>query len=402
MLAGDFGQAASWAMRHMINVGTQFDAADFVDVSQAHMMGDAEAVGDAGATFLEGLADSGARVRIPMLTDPRGVDLSYYKPLHQTEAMATLERRITGACTKLGILMTDTCICYQTISPPVMGDHVAYGDTGVVIYTNSVLGACSNFEGGPSALAAGLTGRTPRYGLHLPEHRRGTDLFDLGYTPRGLFDWSVLGAIMGRRAGSYWRVPVITGISDIPTSDEMKHFGAAMASYGSVPLFHIVGVTPEARRMEDVFVDSPPSATRLTRRDHDAFVKEFSHEDAAVDVVVFAAPQLSLSEVSDVVALLDGRHVNPSTALIVCTSPSVAADCDRLGLTAAIKDSGGVLLRGTCFYQQFAREMAAANGWHHLLSNSAKIVNILGGYGYCPSLATMEACVNAAIKGAMQ
>ena len=52
------------------------------------------------------------------------------------------------------------------------------GDTGVVIYSNSVQGARSNFEGGPSALAAGLTGRTPRYGYHLDAHRAGTKHFD--------------------------------------------------------------------------------------------------------------------------------------------------------------------------------------------------------------------------------
>ena len=87
--------------------------------------------------------------------------------------MLELERRAIAAFEALGVLMTDTCINYQTIMPPVRGEHVAYGDTGVVIYSNSVCGARSNFEGGPSALSAGLTGRTPRYGYHLDERRAG-------------------------------------------------------------------------------------------------------------------------------------------------------------------------------------------------------------------------------------
>jgi predicted aconitase len=162
MLAGRHGQSKKWAIEHQIMVGSMFDARDFVEVSQSHMMADPESLGETGVQFLEELADQGARVAISMITDPRGVDLSYYDPLGQTEEMANLDRRTIAACQKMGILMTNTCVNYQTVMPPVFGDHVAYGDTGVVIYSNSVCGARTNFEGGPSALAAGLTGRTPR------------------------------------------------------------------------------------------------------------------------------------------------------------------------------------------------------------------------------------------------
>ena len=79
--------------------------------------------------------------------------------------------------------MTDTCINYQTIQAPIYNEHVAFGDTGVVIYSNSICGARSNFEGGPSALAAGITGRTPRYGFHLPEGRRATLKIRAEFTP---------------------------------------------------------------------------------------------------------------------------------------------------------------------------------------------------------------------------
>ena len=142
--------------------------------------------------------------------------------------------------------MTNTCINYQTILPPVRGEHLALGDTGVVIYSNSVMGARSNFEGGPSALAAGLTGRTPRYGYHLDAHRAGTMHFDVQHQPTDFADWGALGGIVGRAANSYWQVPVVTGIRAVPSSDQLKHFGAALASFGSVALFHMPGVTPEA------------------------------------------------------------------------------------------------------------------------------------------------------------
>lgn len=401
MLAGELGEPKRWALDHMMKVGSMFDAADLVPVSQSHMMADPESVGEAGVRFLESLAENpekDRRVAIPMITDPRGVDLNYYSPLGQTEEMAELDRRTIAACTKLGILMTNTCINYQTIMPPVLGDHVAYGDTGVVIYSNSVLGAYSNFEGGPSALAAGLTGRTPRYGLHLDENRKATKRFILRYQPKELTEWGILGAIVGKLSGSYWEVPVIEGVDTVPTSDEMKHLGAAMASFGSSPLFHMVGITPEAPTLDAV--DGGRLASQeITEADFDALRSDFGGRGDKVDVVVFAAPQLSLVEMQQVADLLDGKQINKDTALIVCTAPSVYADADRMGLLGRIENSGAKVLEGTCFYNQYAREIGVANGWTRLLSNSAKIVNIISGYGYEPALASMEECVASAVAG---
>ena len=398
MKAGEFGPACQWAIEHQVQVGRMFDARDTVEVSQAHMMADPESLGDAGVRFVEGLADGGAAVAIPMITDPRGVDLRTYRPLGQTEEMAALERRFIAACTAMGVMMTDTCINYQTIMPPVRGDHVAYGDTGVVIYANSVCGARSNFEGGPSALAAGLTGRTPRYGLHLDRHRRATRRYVVSAQPCDLLDWGVLGATIGRMTGSYWEVPVIEGIGRVPTSDQVKHMGAAMASYGSTPLFHIVGITPECNDLADVEGHLLEPVT-VTERDIADLRRPFGAAGEKVDVVVFAAPQLSLVEMSRVARLCAGRRRSDSTDLIVCTSAQVHGDAERMGYVDAIEAFGGMVLVGTCFYQQYAREIGEANGWKRLLSNSAKIVNILGGYGYLPALASMEACVASAESG---
>ena len=398
MLAGEMGPACQWAIEHQMQVGRMFDAADMVPVSQAHMMADPESLGDAGVDFVERLAAGGATVAIPMITDPRGVDLSHYLPLGQTEEMADLERRFVAACRTMGIMMTDTCINYQTIMPPLFGDHVAYGDTGVVIYSNSVCGARSNFEGGPSALAAGLTGRTPRYGLHLDRNRRATRRFVVDSRPADLMEWGVLGATIGRMAGSYWEVPVIEGIDGAPTSDEIKHFGAAMASWGSTPLFHIVGVTPECRDLGDVGATGL-EARRVTADDVKDLGAPFGAAGEPVDVVVFAAPQLSLVEMAQVAALCRGRRRADTTDMIVCTPVQVYGDASQLGYIEAIESFGGTVLTGTCFYQQYAREIAEANGWSRLLSNSAKIVNILGGYGYRPALASMEDCVASAEAG---
>jgi hypothetical protein len=408
MRAGAFGEPRRWAIEHQIAVGEFFDAADFVPVTQAHIMADTESLGEAGVQFLEGLAAVPAtdrRVRVPTLTDPRGLDPEVYKRLGQSEAMRAIEAGAIAALMAFGVLMTDTCINYQTIMPPTRGEHLAMGDTGVVIYSNSVFGARSNFEGGPSALAAGLTGRTPRYGYHLDECRHPTRRFRLTAPPRDLSEWGAVGGIVGRVCGSYWEVPLIDGIIDstgeAPGSDALKHFGAAMASYGSTALFHMPGVTAEywdRRRPAGRRAGGLRSET-IGRAEIDAFVAAYGAAGDKVDVVVFAAPQLSLVEMAAVADALDGRRVHAATTLIVATSPEIKHAADRMGLTRRIEASGAVVAAGICFYQSYAGELAETNGWKRLLTNSAKLVNIIGGYGYRPTLASLERCVDSAVKG---
>ena len=398
MLAGQAGPVAQQCLQHQVAVGDFFGAQDFVPVTQAHIMADTESLGQAGVLWLEKLArlDPKARVRIPTITDPRGTDFARASQLGQSDWMVELERRAVDGFRALGVLMTDTCINYQTIQAPTRGEHVAFGDTGVVIYSNSICAARSNFEGGPSALSAGITGRTPRYGYHLDSQRRATIRIRTGFTPKTLNDWGALGGVVGKLAGNYWAVPVVEGLEGAPGSDAMKHFGAAMASFGSIALFHLAGITPEALRLGDCGGDELPVAHRVGEAEVKALQQSYAVTDE-VDVVVFSAPQLSLYELRDLAALCDGRRLRKP--LLAVTSPQVKPDADRMGFTQRIEASGGMVLAGMCFYQSYAREMADANGWKRLATNSAKLVNILGGYGYTPMLASMERCVEAAATG---
>ncbi|HTV37651.1 MAG TPA: aconitase X catalytic domain-containing protein [Xanthobacteraceae bacterium] len=399
ILGGKVGPVRRQALAHQIAVGDFFGAADFVPVTQAHIMADTESLGEAGVRWLEGLAAADEAVRrvcVPTITDPRGTDFGKADFLRQTPSMIDLERRAIVAFEKLGVAMTNTCINYQTIAAPTRNEHVAFGDTGVVIYSNSICGARSNFEGGPSALAAGLTGRTPRYGFHLPEQRCATVLIRVDFTPATLNEWGALGGVVGRIAGNYWQVPFLEGIEGAPRSDEFKHFGAAMASFGSIAMFHIAGLTPEA---DEFGARAGLPNHRVTRADIEALQKSYRGDDG-VDVVVFSAPQLSLYELRELAGLCDGRRFK--VPLLAVTSPQVKPDSDRMGYTGLIESAGGTVLSGMCFYQSYAREIAEANGWHRLATNSAKLVNILGGYGYQPMLGSMEACVDAAVTGMLR
>jgi predicted aconitase len=316
-------------------------------------------LGEAGVRFLEGLAaapEPERRVRVPAVTDPRGIDFAAQRRLGQSAAMAALERRAITALSAFGVLMTDTCINYQTVLAPLRGEHVAWGDTGSVIYANSVLGARSNFEGGPSALAAALTGRTSRYGYHLEANRRATRCFRITARPRDLSEWGAAGGLVGEACGSYWEVRVIEGVDAVPGSDALKHFGAAMASFGSVALYHMPRITAE----EPEFAGPPSAPVLIGATEIADFLARYAAPGDKLDVVVFAAPQLSLLEIAAVADALDSRRVHPATTVIVATSPEIKHAADRMGLAARMEASGAVLAQGICFYQSYAREMAEA------------------------------------------
>ena len=132
---------------------------------------------------------------------------------------AEKEKELIGRLRRMDVVTTDTCINYQTVYQPHLGEHVAWGDTGTVIYANSVFGARSNFEAGPAALAAGITGRTPEYGFHLDAHRRGSFTVELQATLDDLADWGMVGKLVGEPHQSYFSVPVFHGSRRTPSAD---------------------------------------------------------------------------------------------------------------------------------------------------------------------------------------
>ncbi len=185
----------------------------------------------------------------------------------------------------------------------------------------------------------------------------------VGYTPHELNEWGALGGIVGKLAGDYWQVPALVGLDRVPTSDEMKHFGAAAASYGSLALFHMIGITPEAQRLDDVVPGGELRTHDVNEADIRAFQAGYAKAINSVDLVVFSAPQLSLIEMRRVAELLDGRHA--TIPLLAVTSPQVKPDADRMGLTARIEAAGGTVLAGMCFYQSYAarwRRRTAGSG----------------------------------------
>jgi predicted aconitase len=398
--AGELGDPVREALEQQIAVGEFFGARRFVPVANVHMMGDMEVMGEAGFAFVEGLVRAGARFRIPVTTNARCVDFDRATLVRQRPELVRNEARLVELLRALGALPVDTCINYQTLYQPSFGEHLAWGDTGTVIWANSVAGARTNYEAGPAALAAGLTGVTPDYGYHQDAQRIGSLRFEVRARLEDLADWGALGGVIGRRTLDYWKVPVVTGVAGSLSPDALKHFGAALASYGSCAMYHLVGVTPEARDEADAFRGREPEASTVVDEDAlRAFYRSYPAPHAEVDVVVFSGPQLSVFELGRVANLLAGRRVHPNTALVVTTNFGNHEVATRLGYVRAIESAGGHVLTGVCWYVMEPARMAAAFGWRTVLTNSAKLANIIGGYRLTPVLRRTDVCVEAAVSG---
>jgi hypothetical protein len=403
ILAGTQGEAARRALAYQIEVGRFFGAESFVPITNAHMMGDIEVLGDAGLAFLEEMRGLGARARIPITTNARCIDFAWAERLGQDSSECVKEKRVIATLQAMDVLTTDTCINYQTLYQPNLGERVAWGDTGTCIHANSLRGARTNFESGPAALAAAITGRTPAYGFHLDQHRRGGFIVDIaGATLNDLADWGALGKIVGEGHQNYFAVPVFTGFRRTPLADELKQLGCALASYGSMGMYHMVGVTPEAPTLEAAFQGAIPADIERMSVDDAAIERVYRGYDTGDEarLVVFSGPQLSLFEMKTLAELFAGRQVASGSSCFVTTSNGVISAARKLGYMEPLEKAGVAVLEGVCFYiLQNLSPIRERNGWRTMVSNSAKIVNIIGAHKFRTVLRRTADCVDIACTG---
>ena len=401
MLDGKRGEAVREAIAYQLEIARFWGAERFVAITNAHMMGDIEVMGDAGLGYLKRACEHKTRCTVPITTNARCMDFAHVDALGQDAGEAAKEHQIIKFMREMNVVTSDTCINYQTVYQPHLGEHVAWGDTGTVIYANSVFGARTNFEGGPAALAAAVTGRTPAYGFHLDRHRKGTLTVRLEARLDDLADWGAIGKIVGEKHQNYYAVPVFHGMRRAPVADELKHLGCALASYGSMAMFHMVGVTPEAPSLEAALGgNAPTDEIVITDADLKRVFASYNTADRSANLVVFSGPQLSLFEMKDLSERFAGRTLHSGTQVFVTTAASVKHSAEQLGYLKPLEDAGVTVLEGVCFYiLQNLSGMRVANGWTNMISNSAKIVNIIGAHRFNTILRNTQDCVDIACTG---
>ncbi len=297
-------------------------------------------LGPAGLHFLREWADQGALVSVPTTLNPAGVDLSAWRQMGFEADFAEKQRAVVDAYRRLGIRTTCTCTPYLVGNRPRGGDHIAWAESSAVSYANSVLGARTNREGGPSALAAAIVGRTGAYGLHLDENRRATLHVNVRCPLDSISDFGALGYSVGREARN--RVPYFTGLARSVFPGALRALGAAMAASGAVALYHVADVTPEANRCGILSED----CDALVIDDLSLAYRALNAEETRIDLVWFGCPHASLEEIAALADLLGGRQI--ATSLWITTARETHERAQEQGLVAAIEASGGRVVADMC------------------------------------------------------
>jgi len=402
VLDGQRGEPQRLALRVLVKLGEACGAERMVEIASAHLVASSyQIAGEAGIEIYSQLVAQGARVRVRTTSDPGSIDFARWREFKTPEQYAARQVKIAALLDQMGVIPTWTCTPYTTFNVPRFGDHLGWSESSAVVFVNSVIGARTNRLAAYVDLCAALTGRVPCFGLHLSENRRGEILFEL--TPDLAANFAdhyfpALGYLVGQTVGD--KVPVIVGLPGA-TFDQLKAFGAASAASGSVALYHMVGITPEARSLEEACGGRVPAERIVVGQREIAGIMEQmgAAADGPVDVVGIGCPHASIDQMRRYAALLDGKQVHSDTQLWVCTNVVVEEMARKMGYVAIIERAGAKLMVGTCHNDC----PLGAWGFRRLVTDSGKFAY------YTPTtvgtqcvFASTEACIQAAIAGKVE
>jgi hypothetical protein len=329
-------------MQILVALGTIYSAPRLIPVSSVQVAGVSyDNLGEAGLQFLAEMADGGGQARVLATLNPAGMDIENWPALGIPPDFAEKQLRVIDAFARMGIQTTCTCTPYLAGNAPQLGDHLAWSESSAVCYANSVLGARTNREGGPSALAAALTGCTPDYGLHRDENRRPGLIVQVKACLEGTSDFGALGKVIGEHIQATKAIPYITGIPSA-SIEQLKSFCASLATYGGAALFYIPGITPEADRYQ-----APVESLTINQAEVDAANRSLNvTERDAVDFVSLGCPHLTLAEIARIAALLQGKQV--TREFWITAARPVIQLAEQSGYTQVIIAAGAKIAADTC------------------------------------------------------
>ena len=386
MLSGEEGYAVRKSMEILVALGDIYGAESLIRVGSVQVAGVSyHNLGDAGLEFLKELAKDG-KVKVLTTLNPAGMDLENWRQLGISPAFAEKQNMVIESFEKMGILVSCTCTPYLIGNLPRYGEHIAWSESSAVTFANSVIGAKTNREGGPSALAAALVGKTPCYGLHLDENRVPDIQVKVDANLVKFSDWGALGYSVGKKAEN--KIPYITGVKDAEV-DELKSFCASVVTYGAKPLFYMQDITPGAEKHQ------PPKDT-VTIEDgdiRDAY-DDINDEVTDIDFVCVGCPHCSIKEIENIAKLLEGRKVAEDTEFWVATSRFVKQLADKRGYTQLIEQAGGKFACDTCM------AVAPLKGrFKSVATTSAKGCYYSRHNKMLTKMGSLEECVKAAVTG---
>lgn len=402
MLEGKYGYPVQKSMELLVGLGECYGAEKMIPAATAHAIPNVSALGKGGALFIQDMADQGAKFVIPTHTNPLGTDLWSWEYYRTPEDFVQMQKTVNESLGRMDALRCNTCTPYMVGHVPRKGEHVAWNESSAIIFANSVFGARTNREGGPSAIAAGLTGRVPEFGYHLDENRHGQLKIVVTAKLKDVHDYGALGYFTGKTAQD--RVPVFVGITPAVTWDELKQLGSACAVSGSVTLFHAVGVTPEAPTEEAAFggkMATDSQTTEFGEKELRESMEQLSRAKVKeVDIVSLGCPHASITELRAIARLISGKKIKPGVELWVATPRVVKTYAETLGYVDVIESSGGKIICSACphtisagFLKNLGPRVIATNSAKNSLSCTAE------GQDASPHFGSLERCIAAAISG---
>ncbi|MFA5348727.1 MAG: aconitase X catalytic domain-containing protein, partial [Methanoregula sp.] len=353
-----------------------FGAERLVRIKSAQVSGASyKTIGEYGLAWLSSLD---ARAVVPAVLNPIGMPRGRWKEMGIDDEFAAKQQAVIAAYERLGVNLECTCTPYY-LHKTSFGDHLAWSESSAVSYANSVIGARTNREGGPSALAAALIGKTPCYGLHLEKNRKPHVILEVkpGETDWSIAHYGALGYHAGKLVGN--KIPYFRGIT--PDPDQLKALGAAMAATGAVALYHVDNVTPEAKKagynlagLEVISVEP-------------AEIEQF-FTGIPVDAVAVGCPHCSSGELIGIAGLLKGKTV--TKPLYVFAAQGVIDK--NLKTVRSIERSGARVFADTCMVVSPVMERYPA-----IMVNSGKALAYVPDMcGAVARIGSIEECVAVA------
>lgn len=383
MLDGKHGKAARKAMEIITSLGEIYGAKRLIPVSSVQIAGVSyDNLGESGLEFLSDMAADG-RVRVLTTLNPAGMDLEDWKRHGISPDFAKNQERVVEAFAKMGVMTTCTCTPYLVGNLPHYGEHIAWAESSAVCFANSVIGARTNREGGPSALAAALTGLTAEYGLHIDENRVAEVKYEVRATLRGTDDFGLLGQVIGERTNK--AIPFITGISKATTED-LKSFCASVATYGGVAMFHMEGITPSRTAI-------PEKTEVVTQGQLEKAREKLDDKGAEIDFISIGCPHASIGEIAQIATMLDGKTVKNGKTVWITTARPTKDLAVKMGYYDKIERSGAFLVSDACC------AVAPLKGrFKGLMTDSAKACFYARGKNkFKTEIRTVEQCIREAV-----
>jgi predicted aconitase len=372
VLGGEKGEGARKAMELVVALGKIYGAEDLISITSAHLSGASyKTIGDGGLKYLGDMVAGGAMVTVPSTLNPIGMDRGRWREMHISPDFAEKQLEIVNLYGRMGIKTTCSCTPYMGDNVPSLGDHVAWAESSALSFVNSFIGARTNREGGPGALAAAILGKTANYGLHLDENRAPTVVIDADIDG-SMFSHSLLGQAVGMAIGT--GIPYFRGIT--PDVESAKSLAAAMAASGSVAMYHVEGVTPEAGD----FDTSGLETIHIGKDELDAAYAKLNTV-GDVQLIALGCPHLTVKEVHEIAQFLKGKvKKNKDIEIWFCTSASVRDQCPD---DVRILEEFGLVLADTCMV------VSPIEGtFQRTATNSAKAGN------YLPTLCSQKVMCN--------